>query len=349
MGSIAETFRWSHRLTLGAALAVAAALCGCLERKERITIESDGSSSVLLEYSTDDERELTDGDAMPSERGGWEVERASERKQDGGTRFTLRAQRRFASDERMPRSMALAGDADQELALQSETDIWIEDRGDEVVCHFRRLYPKREWAEIAAMQKEHIDDRLAAIREKPASELTMEDRAEILRAITAFEIAKIRHFGRLAFLESTPEGPQDGWLAVSAALEELEASRNVEPLIDVMFSEEAEDSKKQKAWETAQKRFERDVIDTFESMLRERCYYGARKARLCTQALERQLREYRITEGLGDDSFEVEVRLPGTVVGTNAGTQAGDSVTFRFRGTDLRDRDIELLASSRLR
>ncbi|MFY9341445.1 MAG: hypothetical protein WAT39_03070 [Planctomycetota bacterium] len=47
------------------------------------------------------------------------------------------------------------------------------------------------------------------------------------------------------------------------------------------------------------------------------------------------------TDDLGDETFKVEVRMPGTIVAGNHDA-AGNAATFTFRGEDLRDRDVVL-------
>ena len=66
-----------------AALCLAACLGGCLERIESITIEPDGTVRIEAVFKTDQPGELYEGDAIPSDAGGWLVDESQEIDDEG--------------------------------------------------------------------------------------------------------------------------------------------------------------------------------------------------------------------------------------------------------------------------
>ena len=48
-------------------------LPGCLERRETLTIQPDGSVLVILEFDARSRGELQEGDAIPVLAGGWQI------------------------------------------------------------------------------------------------------------------------------------------------------------------------------------------------------------------------------------------------------------------------------------
>ena len=59
-----------------AAFAATMGLAGCLEHRETITVDPDGTVTIEAGFTTGAEAELHEGDAVPSLAGGWIVDDA---------------------------------------------------------------------------------------------------------------------------------------------------------------------------------------------------------------------------------------------------------------------------------
>ncbi len=324
------------------------ALAGCLERRERLVVSDDGSVLAQLEYTASDQSEFGGAiasDAMPTAQAGWEIEQF-ERDRNGDRSFVLKASREFGPYEPLPPNFAGIGDRNADAYLQSETEVRIEDRPDGTYYSFRRLYPRRDWAEIAALRKTLIDDPLESLKGTSPEQMTEAQRQLVVNAMTSFESAKLRYVARLACREAASDLALDRWFLVDHALEGLEISRDSRDVVAVLFDPKTDDDRRLKVWTEAQAAFEADAFNVLDHVFRVQCGLPIRVRRAVEGRMRLLLKSLAVTEGLSDDSFEITVVLPGKIVGTNGQVGAGREVHFQFRGDDLRDRDRELLVSS---
>ena len=168
----------------------------------------------------------------------------------------------------------------------------------------------------------------------------------VIRAFAEFEAAKMLAFARAAFNEVTPDAPQDGWLRGRGSLIEFTGDLDYEAIALLMESEdEAERDQKLEAEAEA---FEAAMMERLKGSLREVCRYGPGRMDAFVRRYEWHRRYYEITQDLGDDSFEITVEMPGELVGSNADETQGNRATWRFGGPMFRDRDLELIVSSRV-
>ncbi|MHC4590797.1 MAG: hypothetical protein ACYTAQ_16105, partial [Planctomycetota bacterium] len=180
----------------------------------------------------------------------------------------------------------------------------------------------------------------------PLEEFTHGDYVLVLRSYADFEAAKMLTFARAAFLEVSPDAPQDGWLEVHAAIQTLKAELDTERIARLMEIEDEQE--RDEALEAEAERWEERTLDRLKDALREHCGYAGRQMSDFLHRYERKRRFFEITGDLGDDGFEITVNLPGTITGSNADATEGDTATWKFSGQRFRDRDVELIVSSRL-
>jgi hypothetical protein len=109
-----------------------------------------------------------------------------------------------------------------------------------------------------------------------------------------------------------------------------------------------DEQERDEALEEEGKQWEERTLKRLQDAVREHCGYGGRQLSDFMHRYERNRRFFEITGDLGDDGFEITVVLPGTIVGSNADATEGDRATWKFSGQRFRDRDLELMASSRL-
>ncbi len=327
-----------------AAVLVAFCLVGCLERTETITVEPDGTVLIVAVFQTDQEGELYEGDAIPSDAGGWLVD-LEEVEKDGRRRFRLTAEGEFGPLFELPENYAVSGDPDAQLYLQFPTTVVIEDRADGVYYHFHRTYPARAWAHIEALREVLLDEPTKKLKDKDNDDFTSEDWKLVARSYTAFESAKLLTFARGAYLETTPDAPQDAWLDVLGAFETLQGELDLDAIAEVMQIDDKD--QREEAIALAVKDWEERSFKTLDTSLRVFCGYGGARMKDFMRRYQSRLKDYQVTAGLGDDAFAITVVMPGEIVASNADEASSRRVTWKFSGRRFRDRRVELMVTSR--
>ncbi len=333
----------------GLALFLAVATCGCLERRETITVEPDGTVTIEAVFETESEKELVDFDVLPSLAGAWLAEGIEEIDPgpgDRGPRYRFTAGAKFPPDVALPDNFAPPGDPQSGLYLQFPTTVTIERRRDGVYYHFHRRYPGRRWAEVESLRELLLDETTKELKDKKPEEITREDHRRLLRAHGTFEAAKMLVFARAAFLEVSPDAPQDGWLAVVAAVNAHQAAMDVDRIIDLADIED--DEERNEALEEETRTWRDRTLETLKDALRRDCDYGGQRLADFSVGYTARRFEFDVTSDLSDDVFEITVVLPGEIVASNADSAGPDRASWKFSGQRLRDAGLELMATSRL-
>lgn len=343
--------------TLGSIVFFAlAASMSCVEREETITIAPDGAVTVELEYEGS-EKEVTQGDAMPSAESGWDVVRTREEDDDGVT-LKLESVRRFEPGEELPRSFAADGDPDADLYLDFPTTVRVEDRADGRYFYFHRVYTARRWAYVQNWEEVFVDDEVKKLGEKPVEELTPEERVQIVEAFAGVEAFKQIEFARIALEESHADLPVEYGLMARRVLigvyhNEL-ANQGIERMI-----KRCEDLPEDERGECFNQEAERVLgigYAAYVQSLREDGGLNQRQIAAFDVAYERAERYHELTGQLAGHSFEIRVAMPGTIIahsGLNDETEVDEdnntsTVRFAFDGKLFRDRPHELIVVSRL-
>ena len=320
-------------------------LVGCLERTETITVEPDGTVLIEAVFKTDQEGELYEGDAIPSDAGGWLVELDEVDQEDGQRRYQLTAQGEFGPQFELPENYAVPGDPDTQLYLQFPTTVEIENRADGVYYHFHRTYLARGWAHIEALREVLLDEPTKKLKDKDDDDFTPADWKLVARSYTDFEAAKLLTFARDAYLETTPDAAQDAWLDVLGAFRQLQGELDLDAIAEVMQIDDEDERDEAIAREV--KAWEEKSFKTLDTSLRDFCGYGGSRMKEFMRRYERRLKDYDVTRGLGDDAFTITVVMPGEIVGSNADDTSLDRATWKFSGRRFRDRRVELMVTSR--
>lgn len=327
---------------------------GCVFRDEVITVEPSGAVTIALEIEGSEE-EIEAGDAMPSERTGWQVSR-SIKKDNDKTKHVLTTKRRFDPGELLPESFADPDDPDADLYLKAPTTLRVERRADGVYYYFRRTYAPRRWAYVRFWQDLAFDDRFKQLGDKPIEELTPQERSEVIGAFVDFEALKQVEFTTRAMEQRHPDLPVEHRLIARQALLEVYASEK-EQLNGVIercvgLSEEA----KAECFGAEGERLITNAYDAFVESLRRDAGLTAWQIAGFDRAYERARRYYEITDQLGGHTFEIDVVMPGTIIAHNSledDVEVEDdantsTVSFRFEGDIIRDRPMELIVVSRI-
>ncbi|MBS0189643.1 MAG: hypothetical protein U0573_09435 [Phycisphaerales bacterium] len=327
------------RTTTGALFAAAIALGGCLDRDEKIVVKSDGSADITV-HITGDTSDYEHGDAMPSEAGGWVL---TTKPADKADKVDVTA-RLTAAAGKFPASYATTPGA-ASLSLRMPTEIWIEDRPDGRYYQFKRIYQRRADARYTLVKREaERDPKRAKLLETPPEKLTPGERAQLLAEFRDAEIEKQHQFV-YAGIAAVPDRPQDTGLRILRAVAKGADAFNLERALELLARPPSPD--RDAAIEQAAKDFLAGIDAAVNTaIIAEKL--GAKDEAAFREAMahERSMRE--VTEDIGDESFKVELILPGEIVASN-GTASGNAVTWSFDGYALMDRDQPLMATSRVR
>lgn len=331
------------------AFAVAAAtllLAGCLERKEIIRVHRDGAVDFKVELSGAPDEFAAGGDALPTERSGWDVEDRIETDKDGKERQTRVATRHVGARRPLPDSYAEERSREYETSLRFPTEVTVEPREDGTYYHFRRVYEPRESARFEYYSK--MLEESGALKEvsgKDPEELTDEQRENVLRALRMVEAHKRAEFVRSAVESLEPPWPQDYALRLQRALLDHFAQTDLEHVLELL-------RQPQSAERDAQvNQFGEELIAgatrALEGELRE-LRVPRRQTDAFLDAYQREEKRRKVTEDLGDERWTVRVELPGELVAHNGDEVEDGFVVWHFPAKAIMDREQVLMATSRL-
>lgn len=331
---------------LGVMLATAGLmLAGCLERTETIVVKPDGSAELEVVVSSPQSGTLTLA-VTPAEPAGWKVERTQVRDAKGNvSRHVVTATRTVAAGQAWPENDAAPDDPDAELYLQFPTTLTVEKRDGRTWYNFRRVYPARAFAWYQAIQDQQPDRKVVEeTLKKPKAEVTADEWRTVIRSMAQVEAQRHLAAARKAFLEVTPNLPQDRWLAVykagMSALDELDYD-----LLVKLVSAENDDAAGQRLIEEAQ-RMNQAIEERIRTTLSQAAGYSSAQLAAFNERYDRIHRRVKLTADMQAYSYTVRVALPGQVFASNADAVESGTLVWRFKGEAVFDRDLELLASS---
>ena len=326
------------------------ALWGCVERKERLQISPGGSVFYRFEGKSDSAEDLYEGDAIPRPAGGWMAQQEVENRDDGTQSHRLIAETVFPAGTPLPSNFALRTEADGDLCTQFPTTLKIERRSDGTYYHFARTYAARPWMFIEALRERHVLMPTAELRDVKFEDWTPEQRLTVVRALATFETEKSLVFARAAYKRATPEAPQDGWLLVQQHLRDCVNHYDYADLAKLLEPRQpfADESARGEAVAAQLKDYDELTDDQLKQALFTIADYNGSQYEAFIVEFDRQKKAFAITEDLGDDKFEITVELPGEIIASNAEETSGGSATWTFDGGAVRDREMELMVTSRV-
>ena len=326
------------------------ALSACVERKEHLTIYPDGAVLYQITHRSESMDDLYNGDAVPRIAGGWIARQEIQKDNEGKETISLIAEAQFAPRAKLPANFAMRGEGDADLYLQFPTTVTVEQRPDGWYYHFARTYPARSYAQIEMLRDRLVQQPLSDLKSLEPKDWTPAERIKVVRALANFETEKLLTFARSAYVKAAPGAPQDGWLAVRRYVHDCLEQTDYESLAKLLEPRVAEDQVQ------SQEAMIQVESDKFHALLSEHLQEGLRtlagldgsQTSLVMAEYDRCKRAFDVTEDLGDDKFEIKVDMPGVIVESNADSTDGQSATWSFDGQIIRDREIELLVTSRV-
>lgn len=311
---------------------------GCLKRHEIIQVRKDGSVSMKLEYQGSEE-DLAGPDALPRAADGWSVGRGTVKRGNEEV-HVVRASADFAPGEALPTSFGDAGD----VHLTFPTQVRREKRPDGVYFEFRRVYAPRKYALTQYWNDRYIDDDIKKLSEKSIESLDQDERSKLLRAFGDVESHQQLEELRQAVDAELPELGVAAWLAARDELLSVYRRFDYEGLADSIrgLNDEDASAKIVKMGESVPTDAERAFVESLQRHA-NLTTNGVEKLR---SSIEREQLRRKVTETTRTQSFQIEVELPGEIVGSNGDSIEGGRVSWEFDGRAFCDRSYELVATS---
>ncbi|MFO0837651.1 MAG: hypothetical protein U1D55_03930 [Phycisphaerae bacterium] len=332
-------------ILLATMVTVSVLVAGCLERKETIRVARDGAVDFELTY-TGDPGDFTSGDAMPEEAGGWTIKDEIKQTEQKKTEKERQARLRVDAGKPLPASFATPGDRNRDTALAFPTEVKVEQRADGTYYHFHRVYKARENVRYDYLNREmKEDEKLKEIAGKNAEELTPDERGAMVAALRRVEGRKRAEYIATALSEAHLRWPQDVGLRLRRGMIEHFDNADVAPVVELL-GESSTDSRDAKINEYAQRLVDQSR-EKMHAVLEDSHAPAAEQATFFA-AYEKAEAARAVTEDLGDEHWAIRVELPGRIVEHNADKLDEGAAVWEFPGEALMDRDVVLMATSRV-
>jgi hypothetical protein len=332
------------RLLTVALVLAAGVLPGCLERKEKVTVQRNGAVEIAITY-TGDPADFLGGDPLPEPASGWESRDEKVVKQDGKEEQTRTAVRRFAPQQPLPETYAEPGTPEVETALQLPTEVKIERRPDGTYYHFARRYVDRQNArfayhkEAAAQRYGKLED---IIGSRDFNQLSPEEQHKVFASLRYVELQ--RRLDDVYDAAADLPWSQDLPLTLEADLRQY--FEQVDPPLVEALSEPASEQRDRRIQQLADD-FVRGAREHLEAKLGDLKIAAGERERFFT-ALDTAEQRRAFTEDLADERWVIELSLPGELVAHNADRLENGRLIWEFSSEAFFDRDHRLLATSRV-
>ncbi len=343
--------------SLLASCALAVCLASCLENEEEITVHPDGTVSVRMS-AKGQPSDLADGHPIPL-HAPWiadSVETAAWiRNADAATssalaqdELTLAVRADFASANDVPRWLAPQAEPYPTAYLERATSLSIESKSGRRVYAFARVFHGRSfeafslWKALEQRMPDELQEKLDKLDEDGSVEITADERERLIELGTAIFMETSIPYARNALLSVYTAGdasldPRAVSRVVDGVRDSLAAVVNrprIASIVDRALAVEKVDDEIERLEADARASL-RSSLDS--ALVAEGVPVATRNA--IRGQLEWTFTAFDHTTDLGDEKFQVTVRMPGLVVGGNFDEQDGSSVIWRFDGEDLNDRD----------
>ncbi|GMU81378.1 MAG: hypothetical protein AMXMBFR47_12490 [Planctomycetota bacterium] len=319
---------------------------GCLERKETIRVGRDGSVKMLMTIKGEPS-DFESGDALPQRGSPWKVE--EDRIESEPDKNDVRV--RVASfdgrkGEPIPDSFVDERDPNYETCLRFPTTVNVERRSDGEYFHFNRRYLARQEARYA-IWNEPLKQSIDKFAGKDPADMTDEERRELVGTLRAAESMKRAEMvlGAVETMEEEQKWPQDYGLRLRRVVLDTYENVNMDDIVTLMGSPAGEDR------DTAINAFGAELVEKVGERMRKELrelHVSSGDAERFFDAYAAEEARRSATEDLMDETFRVELELPGDVVAHNATSVEDGKLIWEFPGKSLADRDHVIMATSRI-
>jgi hypothetical protein len=319
---------------------------GCLERKETIRVDQDGSVRIRVEVDGEP-GDFASGDSLPDKYTGWKTQDELRTKDDGKEEQHRIATRRFSAGQPLPDSYADPDGPRYGIALMFPTTLEIERRPDGTYYHFKRVYEARAQARYEVYRElfKDIFEEMDQLAGKDPAELTDEQRTrlvEILRLLEALKRAEYVAAGAEALADVWPQ--HYGLLLRQALMDHFQRADSAE-LADLLGQPNTPERN------DAINAFGDELIASARDVLHEelvKLRVPRDQIELFFAAHDEEEARRAVTEDLEDETWEVRVEMPGEIVAHNGTDRDETGVIWSFPGKALYDRDHVLMVTSRV-
>jgi hypothetical protein len=331
-----EDTRMHRRFHVVAGCLLATTLAtGCFTREESIEIRPDGSATVTYEVEGT-WKEMGSKTGLPGDAG-WALVSKDETDASGKDEVTYTWQTHLRDLNDYPNLFARPGDPHAAAYLQTRTRLEIEEQEERTIYRFSRRYLGRRAGKFEELQDSSDTEKLLEKADEQGFEaLTPHERESLFAGLAEYEAAAIWLRMRDALGQAVLEEvlPVSSHETVTKEVEEYLESRLTGDYLQRFFAtSEAEQEEELRLF---QRELRAEVRDMLPAAGLERILF----------LLEHEDRKFAVTEDLSDDLFALEVKLPGTVVVSNAVLVEGGEVAWQFDGVDLTEGDLVLHAVS---
>lgn len=319
-------------------LSLALLLNGCVERSEKIKVRPDGQISTTITITADKPSELAPG-RVPSPLSGWTVH---QNPSPDGKKNVLTADQTFPSAKSIPSSDATPGDLLATTYVQSPTTLKIEKRSDATYYQFRRVYSPRPLAWLAYLDDRPGKESLQVVSDKPTDKVTPEEwQRAITFGIQTLALKKLQQ-ARAAITQITPQLPQDKWLTVHQTVLNSTSQLDFTKLIKILTAPNQPDIVQE--IQAIEAKLDQSLLDAIIAA-------GLDNTRLIR--FKGLMNQYKSEEAATKDAqattYKITVELPGESVGSNASQSNANTFTWEFKGNAFCDRELELLATTKVK
>ncbi|MCH8053670.1 MAG: hypothetical protein IH895_06380 [Planctomycetes bacterium] len=298
------------------------AAAGCIKRSETITIFEDGRLRLTAEIVGDPD-DVYNGDAMPTAESGWQIEDRIETDSEGKKELTRTATREIAAGAAIPDSYAAPNSRLDLTALQFPTTVTIEHRDDGTYYHFRRTYQRREYSALQYWKDRIMEsDEIKDITQTEPQELSDEQRARLAQALIDVEADQTAAYVEQTGLAMADAVSQEALLhARRGALKVYKAGGLLDQVVKLLGQE---DDKIAQEVERIEGELHAQVRPAIASALHD-ANLGKPVIDQFLDRYELAREAFEITGDLSDESWFVEVTMPGRIIAHNS---FGDSSQF---------------------
>ncbi|MEE9293626.1 MAG: hypothetical protein V3W34_01500 [Phycisphaerae bacterium] len=315
-------------------------LAGCVKHKETITVSPDGAVHLKIEVEGD-RQDMENGAPALARAPGWEFREHLVTEENGDEKISRQVEMTIPPGHPIPASYPTADPDSQALAVQHPTTLTIQRRQDGTYYHFRRIFKARPWAFVNFW----LRDFHAQYGDKNPDEMTPEETLKFVEKLVEVERHKQLEIIRVASQSLAEPWSQDLRLAVHDAVTQVVRDVDVNSIAELLRKGEQDDEEVADAFDALAKRLDRQVADKVRLLIREAGLSERRIAAFET-LLQRERRRFGITEDYQDESWEIELSMPGTLVGHNGDQVVDGRVHWEVAGERFFDREVELLATS---
>lgn len=304
-------------------------LFGCIEKKENLTINSDGSLEVTFKIKGDKE-DIFSGLDLPKGKQ-WEVKEWTQ-KEKSGKSYNYLATATFSNIAGLKKAMKTKAED-----LKISNSLQIKKVNGNTYYFFKRVYYARNYWKYKHLKEKNLDKKLEErVSKKGISSLSKAEQEKFLNGVVTFETRKRilmvsdalgkaiidNHFEHKLIKEAISK--------IEKNYENIISTKIIKKLIDLPYKKQALEMKKIRGQLS---QCNQNVLKTIFKNLPNVNWQ---------KYMKQQQLNCKLTEDLLDEGFKLTINMPGKIILTN-GVQLSDKKVFwEFNGMELINRNVPI-------